>query len=99
MRGRSTTHWRGPSTRTVPEAEASFECVAVIAKATMGRQAVQQRGIATADYGLVGFDGGHQANNHVVDQFTPLAFAVFLQAAQTDVIFEGLLAIRQMSEL
>ena len=62
-----------------PQAEASLERIAVVAKPALGRQLFQFLGVAASQNDFVGLESSHQPGNHVPDMTAPLLLSVLQQ--------------------
>ncbi len=76
----------------LPQAEASEECIGVIAGAAARRELFQFLGIAAADNHIVELQGRLKTSHAQRDEFAPSPFAEASDRPYTQVVLEGSLA-------
>ena len=83
----------------LPQAEAAHEGVVVVPLAAEWRQLFQFFDVPAPQDDVVGLGRRRQPFHDVLHAFPPFLAAQALEAADADVVFEGPLSVRQMSQL
>ena len=77
--------------------KSAHERIGLVALSATWRQVIQLVDVAAAEHDVVGFEGGHQAYDHVPYIFPPFLPAVAFQPATADIVLVGCLPVRKMA--
>src|SRR6266540_2907766 len=88
-----------PDAGFLPHANSSQKCIGVVADTATRRQLFQFLHVAAAKHYFVRFDGSNQALHHVSDITPPFFLPMLLEATNPNIVLEGGLFVRQVSQL
>src|SRR5229473_4230017 len=82
----------------LPQPESSEKSIGVVAGAAVRRQLLQLLYVAPAKDHFLGFKCGDEIGYNVRDMASPAAYAHAVQPSLPDVVFIGVIFVRQMAE-